>query len=271
MEDEKWKIKLINEAFKNEEKAIETLKQQYEKNSIKKFYKYREGNEQDITNLYNDVLYASIGSKFNDPFEFHATIATKESFEKFFTEKLGKKLYEETIDILSEKNVINKNCSIDKLIEELSSKKVSEKDDFYSLCLSSRKDSILMWSHYSKNHEGFCIEYDSRQLAKKIALPVIYEEIPENLFNQDNISLLFRKYKDWKYENEWRIIEKRKGRADESIPINMPKPPAIYLGCKVDSKLKCELLLYCREKNVQCYEAKINNKSYELNFKKIIL
>ena len=45
----------------------------------------------------------------------------------------------------------------------------------------------------------------------------------------------------------------------------------IYLGCKVDSKLKCELLLYCREKNVQCYEAKINNKSYELNFKKIIL
>ena len=37
MEDEKWKIKLINEAFKNEEKAIETLKQQYEKNSIKNF------------------------------------------------------------------------------------------------------------------------------------------------------------------------------------------------------------------------------------------
>lgn len=65
--------------------------------------------------------------------------------------------------------------------------------------------------------------------------------------------------------------EKRKDRADESIPINMPKPSAIYLGCKVDSKLKCELLLYCREKNVQCYEAKINNKSYELNFKKIIL
>jgi len=32
------------------------------------------------------------------------------------------------------------------------------------IALSSRWDSILMWSHYANNHKGYCIGFDSKKL-----------------------------------------------------------------------------------------------------------
>lgn len=34
----------------------------------------------------------------------------------------------------------------------------------YVSCFSETNDSILMWSHYAKNHEGICIEYNLKEL-----------------------------------------------------------------------------------------------------------
>ncbi|WP_349393654.1 DUF2971 domain-containing protein, partial [Clostridium perfringens] len=43
---------------------------------------------------------------------------------------------------------------------------------------SECKDNILMWSHYSNCHKGFCIEYDFSKLIKSraLVLPVIYSK-----------------------------------------------------------------------------------------------
>lgn len=47
-------------------------------------------------------------------------------------------------------------------------------------CLSESIDSVIMWSHYAQNHEGFALEYDLRFLLEQgemncCILPVIYD------------------------------------------------------------------------------------------------
>jgi len=47
------------------------------------------------------------------------------------------------------------------------------------VCLNEKKDNILMWSHYAKNHTGFCIEYDHKSLVSgaprlRLLYPVFY-------------------------------------------------------------------------------------------------
>ena len=34
------------------------------------------------------------------------------------------------------------------------------KDAVRVVCLSETYDSMLMWSHYARNHTGYCIEYE---------------------------------------------------------------------------------------------------------------
>ena len=63
----------------------------------------------------------------------------------------------------------------------------------YVVCLSTKKDSILMWSHYADSQQGICIEYDLNQWdadspQRKLLFPVLYTDEPVNtseLFDKD--------------------------------------------------------------------------------------
>ena len=45
------------------------------------------------------------------------------------------------------------------------------------LCFSEHCDDILMWSHYSDGHKGFCLEFDRERLeAWKFCRPVDYDQ-----------------------------------------------------------------------------------------------
>ena len=41
-------------------------------------------------------------------------------------------------------------------------------------CFTNRNDSIPMWSFYSDNHRGFCVEYEMHSLVRDWLMPVIY-------------------------------------------------------------------------------------------------
>ena len=43
-------------------------------------------------------------------------------------------------------------------------------------CFTNRNDSIPMWSFYSDNHRGFCVEYEIDQSMSPHLLPVIYSD-----------------------------------------------------------------------------------------------
>lgn len=76
------------------------------------------------------------------------------------------------------------------------------------LCLSAKNDDILMWSHYSNGHTGFCLQFDATDNTPffGFAQPVVYKKkYPVlNRFEatDDQIleaSLLTKAY-HWKYE-----------------------------------------------------------------------
>lgn len=123
----------------------------------------------------------------------------------------------------------------------------------YVVCLSTKKDSILMWSHYADSQQGICIEYDFNQwtadsLQRKLLFPVLYTDEPVNtseLFDKDAHTIskypvdeavlcaAINKASIWNYENEWRMVyvtllcDSQKPRIHPGVSV---QPTAIYLG-----------------------------------------
>ncbi|MET3654849.1 DUF2971 domain-containing protein [Dyella japonica] len=122
------------------------------------------------------------------------------------------------------------------------------------ICLSARKDSVLMWSHYAESHGGIALEFrvpDGVDSPYKIARPVNYcDEVP-CLFTEDELSdflsggidltheiadrILYAKAMPWRYEEEWRIAtgDGRKPMAEfEDVEFFREELCAVYFGCR---------------------------------------
>ena len=79
---------------------------------------------------------------------------------------------------------------------------------FGVLCFCTAWGNPLLWSHYADKHRGMCLGFD---LAENTVSPVNYvsERVPiQYPFTQDletiSNQLLWTKYIDWRYEEEWR-------------------------------------------------------------------
>ena len=86
-------------------------------------------------------------------------------------------------------------------------------------CLTSRLDSVLMWSHYADQHKGICLEFDVTRDPIGRAYKVLYSEVlpaigPDTLVDSKAMvdSVLLTKARAWCYEDEYRILAR-----DESV------------------------------------------------------
>jgi len=97
------------------------------------------------------------------------------------------------------------------------------------LCLTERKQDILMWSHYTNGHTGICLEFEIKfgEGLFGHALPIRYaDEFPDfnfipwcidllgataaqktDLHLEFGKQLLLTKGSHWSYEKEWRLID----------------------------------------------------------------
>lgn len=81
-------------------------------------------------------------------------------------------------------------------------------------CLTSRPDSVLMWSHYTQKHTGICLEFDTGYHPFSLAFRVKYEERlprigPEEFSAESKRmaeAILLTKSEAWSYEREYRIL-----------------------------------------------------------------
>lgn len=94
--------------------------------------------------------------------------------------------------------------------------------DSHCICLSETNTSTLMWSHYSDNNRGICIEYDFEKIRENplyfCLFPVCYTEAPISVYDflrrsQESYSIelgvlisVLNKATCWKYEKEWRLV-----------------------------------------------------------------
>lgn len=128
------------------------------------------------------------------------------------------------------------------------------------LCLSEAPNSILMWSHYSKDHKGAVLEFDGKKLAECIScrcfkvdyqkqFPIVIdvEVWAKSLllggtprFSDDYLSLILStKWKEWDYEREIRFLTNYPENPKESKSFYRFGAEAlrgVSLGCNSSAK-----------------------------------
>lgn len=184
----------------------------------KTLYKYRPCDKFNADIILCNQLRFTRPSSFNDPFDCKFQIVFEGSdseLKSFLMEGIVTNNPEWDKDHVESYAIEILQLNIIENVKKDFSEKyvINELERMDILCLSQKKDDILMWSHYAKQHTGICLGFDSNKWPMlKFAKPVNYiSEYPvvnaispqrENAVKD----IVFRKSIRWKYEEEWRVI-----------------------------------------------------------------
>lgn len=225
----------------------------------KSLYKYYSINRYSVENIVNSTFTATTPTEFNDPYDSALHLNTVDETKLNF-EELNKIAIECGLGETISQDVIDMNIDFRHDMDKFSLNYYSE--NFYVNSLSSRNNSILMWSHYTNNNKGICVEYESSTNLghlENLLYPVTYVDKPiimntlmksrdDNSIDLALLNSICTKYNDWSYESEWRIIiyfiTKKKEKRIPIIDIGIPK--CIYLGSKFISNYR-----YCKKHNIE--------------------
>ncbi len=163
------------------------------------------------------------------------------------------------------------------------------KDSVRVVCLSEVYDSMLMWSHYAQNHEGYCIEYEfeTDDWLYKHLHPVTYTNDRYIVDKKDMLNNATKwiyettchKSDVWSYEEEWRIVTPNLNKV---MPQKLEYPngkyvldlknhiKSFYLGAKISSNFKNEILQFGRKNGITIYQMMLSPTTYELEAQKIL-
>lgn len=218
-------------------------------------YKYRNFSKDHITSVMKNEIWFSLGAQFNDPFDCKPPlkILSKESMKLFLLEKL------ENASTLSEDDVRKlAQLNFDEFTNNLNdtgSDIAHIVNTFFSVinkcfisCFSKVNNSLLMWSHYSYNHTGFCVGYNLEKILKTVDLSdhgeVSYENRIKDFLEESKLehfekaarNVMFQKCEEWSYEKEYRLIHgeiaMHKDDKFKNIALGENSVVTIYFGCK---------------------------------------
>ena len=192
------------------------------------FYKYRsfDFDDDNFTEkiILNSSLYFAPPDSFNDPFDCNLSFKkdySKEEIAKFLIDltHITKSTYTE--DELAERiqYSIDNPQEFIKILEEYIDQRVRSKIGILSL--SKNHTSTLMWSHYASSYTGLVFEFKASENSPWINIPgnppilpmpveycKDYKLLTYDPSNTDDIyRLLLAKHIDWRYEEEYRIVD----------------------------------------------------------------
>lgn len=137
-----------------------------------------------------------------------------------------------------------------------------------------------MWSHYSSQHSGLCIQFDTARDPRTFAsaLPVTYVNTYPVInwlkdLEKSSKRAVLNKHCDWKYEKESRIIKPEAAHTKHYF-----KPLAlrsIIIGCMTTDAAELALCQLLEERRyhgrpiVCLYRAYKHNTKYKLYLRKI--
>jgi len=221
-----------------------------------KLYKYQSCNEYTFNNLRKGCLWFAKPQSFNDPFDcdvnFQVTDVTQENLISIFNDMRKtvpnkkefdrKYIHNGKVNALFESAVINASLNATNEVKKKWLK-------IGVTCFSEKNDDILMWSHYSSSHHGFCLEFDTRyspfiEQDKETLIKVDYSdsypqldlrEVASNKVSSLPKRMLGVKSSHWSYECEWRIFSDYGG---VELPYESTALAGIYLGCNISGENK---------------------------------
>jgi len=250
-------------------------------------YKYFDFDENFKKTLENGYLWFSYPHTFNDPFEFRLQVKKdlrdEEILEFFELYKKHAHNSKEEIGDDFNKVLFMYRQNPDQFIDYFLKPFIAHVDKFGVCCFSKTNKNILMWSHYANKHKGLVLEFKEKLLDKSIyemndsinmtvmdqisysnEFPTI--KISSSLLNvsEEIRKVVFTKSKDWKYEQEIRIISPRNG--EHLFDRNCLN--AVYFGHKFSDENKKEIAFllnnYFPNQNIKVNEMKINDRTYSL-------
>lgn len=146
------------------------------------------------------------------------------------------------------------------------------------LPLGAARASMLMWSHYTCDHRGVALEFDTAGWLEHMPCmigqfhPVLYSKLRVRLnvtrahYDQAQFFNAIMLTKDicWKSENEWRVITKTPG------PLTFPACAltGLIIGCRASAETKAKVKSICDGlPGIMLYQAEMKEKTFGLNFK----
>ena len=162
-------------------------------------------------------------------------------------------------------------------------------------CLTERIDNVVMWSHYADQHRGIgfklnCVkEVDHPFLiAKEMDYLDEYPRVGDDLALADHFSgvaeinmadmawrIAYSKHRDWAYEREWRSYVPKLDQTNRAATLLMPQDQRvfgeIYLGCRMDPRVRNTVLRACRKylPRMTILQARKSREEFSLEFDEI--
>ncbi len=141
-------------------------------------------------------------------------------------------------------------------------------------CFSERNDSILMWSHYSDDHKGFCLSYDLEQSTEasfRNLYPVIYRteiadvtaELTKRFKGWGGKPSIFKSL-EWSYEQEWRQLQVIPDKSHPGALMNFHPIRGLYLGKAISPENKAVLTALAQTKRIPVYQMSMSEKEFKL-------
>jgi len=252
------------------------------KDSPKFFYRYYRFDEHTEKIFTKNEIYFQKPSKFDDPldsivkFVLKGTEIKKQSFfkrnlpivEPEFTEQQVNEIFKNPS---KREKVINDSCEMQKV----------GRDELGIYCLTTLRDNILMWTHYSDNHKGFCLEFDGQSEFFQRALPVKYSKvmptrnIVDRTIGESHTSaehaklaeLLLTKAEDWEYQDERRIVytPEHGGPGPHTFPEKLLT--GVILGFQISNKNRNHIIEWCRDRKFEpkIYQTKLKDIEFGLD------
>lgn len=231
-------------------------------------FKYRGGDQavlkRDLISLSKNELYAASFSSLNDPFE--ATIVFDEkSFE------IGSLILSRG-DNQKFDQVKKANSSFRAAVDDLIN--ITRNTGVYSLSKTATDE--LLWAHYANSHQGFCLEFDLRQLlsykleneevldVEYVSSPPIISISEFSASGSASQSLLKKltatKSLRWSYEEEIRICVGEPGLRE----YDFRALKAIYFGVRCRSRWIRLAMRLLRGRGLSYYQMQLVKNSYHL-------
>lgn len=226
----------------------------------------------------NEIYFSSI-DEINDPYDckipLRYDLLTDEEWRSHVEAYLRSKYFRWNDSVIDElvDEFIQKGQHRDPENQAAITKQQEEyrRKQFGMFSTSLVRDNVMMWSHYSDSHQGFCVGYDQKLLMGFLAgishslhffhppikvtyVPRLPKLIP-NLFSFEDHVLqpLESKWNIWRYEKEVRIFlfhyEDLLSKATKTVTLPEGLVSEVILGSEASEQTKQEIIEVLRQRS----------------------
>lgn len=219
------------------------------------FYKYHSLNNNLFKLLKHNAIWFSSRKDLNDLFEGRFNVSEKysmdaleEASEIFLAEMQAQLPLFYQFDSNRFFQIIYTTLKEKNLLSEFNSNFFYSETNFewFVCCFTTKVDNNAMWAHYADSNKGVCLAFDFSQdikLLDKIHKVDYEEEMPVIETEDDLKKALLLKKKDWRYEDEWRILSETGG----SKKFKKECLKAIYFGERASKQDVRQVISLCEE------------------------